>query len=178
VPLNSNHRHRKRLVTDATGPQRNVCPGTLTAGCLKQLAEGRICRLEDRHVGIGGYGGHEPALMGVETGDDGAASRCAGAGCGVTVGEFYAALSDVSLEVGHEALEVSFGAMMPMGKTEGQRSSSTRMKRMLGCGADSVVSLAKPRRLILAFWSGPAVAVNFGPPGRVWLRFVDGATEA
>jgi len=32
--------------------------------------------------------------------------------------------------------------------------------------------------LILAFWSGPAVAVNFGPPGRCWLRFVDGATEA
>jgi transposase InsO family protein len=33
-------------------------------------------------------------------------------------------------------------------------------------------------KLILAFWSGPAVAVNFGPPGRWWLRFVDGATEA
>jgi hypothetical protein len=32
--------------------------------------------------------------------------------------------------------------------------------------------------LILAFWSGPAVAVNFGPPGRCWLGFVDGATEA
>jgi hypothetical protein len=104
--------------------------------------------------------------MGVETGDDGAASRCAGAGCGVTVGEFYAALSDVSLEVGHEALEVSFGAMMPMGKTEGQRSSSTRMKRMLGCGADSVVSLAKPRRL--AVLAPATAAVDF----RKSLRFI------
>src|ERR1700761_6749533 len=26
------------------------------------------------------------------------------------------------------------------------------------------------RVLILAFWSGPAVAVNFGPPGRVLAR--------
>ena len=29
-PLNSNHRHRKGLVTDVSGPQRNTCPGTLT----------------------------------------------------------------------------------------------------------------------------------------------------
>src|ERR1035438_6436430 len=28
-PLNSNHRHRKGLVTDVSGPQRNACPGTL-----------------------------------------------------------------------------------------------------------------------------------------------------
>ena len=28
--LNSNHRHRKGLVTDVSGPQRNACPGTLT----------------------------------------------------------------------------------------------------------------------------------------------------
>src|ERR1700691_129057 len=28
-PLNSNHRHRKWLVTDVSGPQRNACPGTL-----------------------------------------------------------------------------------------------------------------------------------------------------
>jgi hypothetical protein len=26
--LNSNHRHRKGLVTDVSGPQRNACPGT------------------------------------------------------------------------------------------------------------------------------------------------------
>ena len=25
-PLNSNHRHRKGLVTDVSGPQRNACP--------------------------------------------------------------------------------------------------------------------------------------------------------
>jgi aspartyl-tRNA(Asn)/glutamyl-tRNA(Gln) amidotransferase subunit A len=30
-PLSSNHRHRKRLVTDVSGPQRNACPGTLKA---------------------------------------------------------------------------------------------------------------------------------------------------
>jgi hypothetical protein len=30
-PLNSNHRHRKGLVTDVSGPQRNACPGTLRA---------------------------------------------------------------------------------------------------------------------------------------------------
>src|ERR1700684_1215543 len=28
-PLNSTHRHRKGLVTDVSGPQRNACPGTL-----------------------------------------------------------------------------------------------------------------------------------------------------
>ena len=28
-PLNSNHRHRKGLVTDVSGPRRNACPGTL-----------------------------------------------------------------------------------------------------------------------------------------------------
>ena len=27
-PLNSTHRHRKGLVTDVSGPQRNACPGT------------------------------------------------------------------------------------------------------------------------------------------------------
>src|SRR5271155_1894656 len=30
APLNSIHRHRKGLVTDVSGPQRNACPGTLT----------------------------------------------------------------------------------------------------------------------------------------------------
>jgi len=30
-PLNSNHRDRKGLVTDVSGPQRNPRPGTLTA---------------------------------------------------------------------------------------------------------------------------------------------------
>jgi signal transduction histidine kinase len=30
VSFNSNHRHRKGLVTDVSGPQRNACPGTLT----------------------------------------------------------------------------------------------------------------------------------------------------
>jgi hypothetical protein len=29
-PLDSNHRHRKGLVTNVLGPQRNTCPGTLT----------------------------------------------------------------------------------------------------------------------------------------------------
>jgi hypothetical protein len=31
MPVNSNHRHRKGLVTDVSGPQRNACPGTLTS---------------------------------------------------------------------------------------------------------------------------------------------------
>lgn len=86
------------------------------AGCLKQLAVGRICRIEDRHVGIGGYGGHEPALMCVETGDDGSASRCAGAGRSVVVRELHSALPDVFVEVRHEALEVFFGAVDAYGK--------------------------------------------------------------
>ena len=30
LPLNPNPRHRKGLVTDVSGPQRNACPGTLT----------------------------------------------------------------------------------------------------------------------------------------------------
>jgi hypothetical protein len=80
------------------------------AGCLKELAEGRISRIEDRNVGIRGDGADEPALMGVEAGDDGAAGRCAGAGRGVVVGELYAALPDVFVEVRHEAPEVFFGA--------------------------------------------------------------------
>ena len=29
-PLNSNHRHRKGLVTDVSVPQRNACPGAFT----------------------------------------------------------------------------------------------------------------------------------------------------
>jgi hypothetical protein len=32
--LNSRHRHRKGLVTDVSGPQRNACPGTLTPGLV------------------------------------------------------------------------------------------------------------------------------------------------
>jgi hypothetical protein len=36
-PLKSNHRHRKGLVTDVSGPQRNACPGTLTS-----LSEARL----------------------------------------------------------------------------------------------------------------------------------------
>jgi hypothetical protein len=35
-----------------------------------------------------------------------------------------------------------------------------------------------PIALILAFWFGPATAVKFGPLGRHWLGFMDGATEA
>jgi hypothetical protein len=34
------------------------------------------------------------------------------------------------------------------------------------------------RQLILAFWFGPPTAVKFGPLGRYWLGFMDGATEA
>ena len=29
--LKSNHRHRKGLITDVSGPQRNACPGALTS---------------------------------------------------------------------------------------------------------------------------------------------------
>jgi len=36
-PLNSNHRHRKGLVTDVLGPQRNACPGTLIPGVVAGL---------------------------------------------------------------------------------------------------------------------------------------------
>jgi hypothetical protein len=32
APSTRNHRHRKGLVTDVSGPQRNACPGTLTPG--------------------------------------------------------------------------------------------------------------------------------------------------
>jgi hypothetical protein len=35
------------------------------ADCLKELAVGGKCRIEDRQVGIGEDGGDEPALMGV-----------------------------------------------------------------------------------------------------------------
>jgi hypothetical protein len=51
-PLNWNRRHRKGLVTDVSGPQRNACPGTLTplsgfggCGCLLKH-QGRRCGQE------------------------------------------------------------------------------------------------------------------------------------
>jgi hypothetical protein len=51
-PFNSNHRYRKGLVTDVSGPQRNGCPGTLTPlrsfGCCFCSSEdqGRRCGQE------------------------------------------------------------------------------------------------------------------------------------
>src|SRR6202008_145785 len=63
-------------------------------------------------------------------------------------------------------LKYCSGLWMPTGKTEGQRSSSTRMKRMLGCGPDSVVPLANPRRL--AILAPATAAVDF----RKSLRFI------
>jgi hypothetical protein len=57
--------------------------------------------------------------MGVETGDNGAARRCTGAGRSVVVGELYAALPDVFVEVRHEASEVLFGAVDADGKDGG-----------------------------------------------------------
>jgi hypothetical protein len=51
--------------------------------------------------------------------------------------------------------------------TAGQRLSIERM-----------VELGRVSRLILAFWFGPPTAVKFGPPGRHWLGFMDGAREA
>jgi hypothetical protein len=56
--------------------------------------------------------------MGVEAGD-GAAGRCPGAGRGVVVGELYAALPDVFVEVRHKALEVFFGAVDAKGEDGG-----------------------------------------------------------
>jgi hypothetical protein len=90
--------------------------GSGVAGGLKELAEGWKCRIENRKVGIGEDGADEPALMGVEAGKDGAASRCARACCGVVVGELYAALPDVLVEVRHEASEIFFGAVDASGE--------------------------------------------------------------
>jgi competence protein ComEA len=41
-PLNSNYRHRKGLVTDVSGPQRNACPGTLRAACLALIGSATV----------------------------------------------------------------------------------------------------------------------------------------
>jgi len=47
--IKSSHRRRKGLVTDVSGPQRNVCPGTLTplsssSGCFCMSGnQGRRC---------------------------------------------------------------------------------------------------------------------------------------
>ena len=117
VPVESIRSGVAGAVRDGDVPLADVRRGV--AGCLKQLAVGGICRIEDRHIGTGGYGGHEPALMCVKAGDDGAASRCAGAGRSVVVGEFHAALPDVFVEVGHEALQVLFRAVDPTGKDGG-----------------------------------------------------------
>ena len=45
-PLTPNHRHRKGLVTDVSGPQRNACPGTLTLPHLKSRMRVEPSRLE------------------------------------------------------------------------------------------------------------------------------------
>ncbi len=89
------------------------------AGCAKELAEGWKCRIENRQIGIGEDGADEPALMGVEAGEDGAASWRASASSSVIVGEFYTALPDVFVEVGHKAPEVFFGAIDAGGKDAG-----------------------------------------------------------
>jgi hypothetical protein len=52
-PLNSNHRHRKGLVTDVSGPQRNACPGTLIIfrASLVQTACGALHCIPGREAG-------------------------------------------------------------------------------------------------------------------------------
>jgi hypothetical protein len=89
------------------------------AGCLQELAEGWKCRIKNRQVGIGEDGADEPALMGVEAGEDGAASGRTRACRGVVVGEFHAAHPDVLVEVRHKASEVFFGAVDADGEDGG-----------------------------------------------------------
>ena len=43
-PLNSKRRHRKGLVTYVSGPQRNVCPGT-----LKVIPDSRGSPVKQQH---------------------------------------------------------------------------------------------------------------------------------
>jgi len=50
-PLNSNHRHRKGLVADVSGPQRNACPGTLTP--TLEPVENTILVLRAKHPSWG-----------------------------------------------------------------------------------------------------------------------------
>ena len=55
APVNSNHRHRKGLLTDVSGPQRNACPGTLTpleAGASPAAFRGLGSALPVRNGGI------------------------------------------------------------------------------------------------------------------------------
>ena len=86
------------------------------AGCPKELAVSWKSRIEDRNVGISGDGGHEPALVGVEAGNNGAASRRARARRGVVVGELYAFFPEVVVQVGHELLEVALYVIGAFGK--------------------------------------------------------------
>lgn len=51
--------------------------------------------------------------------------------------------------------------------------TETQQERM-----DALDAIVDTLMLILAFWFGPATAVKFGPLGRHWLGFMDGATEA
>ena len=59
------------------------------------------------------------------------------------------------------------------------RSATTTeaIRRAIQHSQESMRALAR-RHVILAFWFGPATAVKFGPLGRHWLGFMDGATEA
>jgi hypothetical protein len=50
MPVNSTHRHRKGLVTDVSGPQRNACPGTLTP--LRGLAVAFRVGVAGRNEGV------------------------------------------------------------------------------------------------------------------------------
>jgi hypothetical protein len=65
--LNSNHRHRKGLVTDVSGPQRNACPGTLTPlsrSCCCFCSsddQGRRC---GQDTGLHGWGAENAGKIG------------------------------------------------------------------------------------------------------------------
>ena len=82
--------------------------------------------------------------MGVKAGDDGAARRCAGAGRGVVVGEFYAAFPDAFVEVGHEALEVLFRAVDADGEDGGPTQFVNEDEDDVGLGTRFSCALGEP----------------------------------
>ena len=69
-------------------------------------------------------------------------------------------------------LAVGSGAGSIAGRDRARRTYSRE-----GRGAYRIGAMPSTREF-LALWFGPATTVEFGPLGRHWLGFMDGATEA
>ena len=81
-------------------------------------------------------------------------------------------LNGRKLRLFQEAKNVGKKAEVEMSRSRGRLWENRASK------SSAKFNLGKEAEVILAFWFGPPTAVKFGPPGRHWLGFMDGAREA